>query len=403
MSQATGTRNSHVHHGRPVVSVIIPTYNREAEVQAAIDSALGQTYPAVEVIVVDDGSTDGTRDVIEARYGNDPRVRYFHKANGGVSSARNLGLEVFTGAYVCLLDSDDTWEPWKVAMQVSCFEACPEVGMLWSDMIAVNPEGDVIRERYLREMYHGFRHATEEEIFATSFRVADLVPDQMEFVGEARLYVGDIYSHMAVGSLVHTSTTMIRTDRARAVGGFAEDMPIGEDHDFHLRTCRLGPVALMDVSTIRYRVGAEDQATAPENNHALNLALARNYLSTMSIVLAEDRDRIDLPRSAIESAFARGHEWYGECLMRAGHSARARLHLTRSLKRAPHRRRVWGLWLMTWVPKAARPLLRRVARMISGILALPVLLLACGNEGTEPEREPTPGANYALRFWLEQQ
>src|SRR5687768_1729437 len=126
-----------------LVSVVIPTYNRAYCVRRAIDSALAQTYPHLEVIVVDDGSTDGTAELMRTAYGHDGRVRYHRQANGGVSAARNRGIALARGEYVALLDSDDRWKPWKLQAQVACLEHAPDVGMVWTDMEAVDPDGKV--------------------------------------------------------------------------------------------------------------------------------------------------------------------------------------------------------------------------------------------------------------------
>ena len=96
-----------------LVSVVIPTYNRGDCIERTIDSALGQTHQNVEILVVDDGSTDDTRQRIERRYGLDARVRYLHQQNQGVSAARNTGLQNVRGDFVALLDSDDVWMPWN--------------------------------------------------------------------------------------------------------------------------------------------------------------------------------------------------------------------------------------------------------------------------------------------------
>ena len=106
----------------PLVSVVVPTYNRAYCLARTIDSALGQTHPSVEVIVVDDGSVDETAEMVAARYGSDARVRLIRQANAGVSAARNTGLRVARGDYVALLDSDDVWEPWKLELQVACMQ-----------------------------------------------------------------------------------------------------------------------------------------------------------------------------------------------------------------------------------------------------------------------------------------
>lgn len=108
----------------PTVSVIIPTFNRAALVTRAIASVLAQTMSPDEVIVVDDGSTDDTRDVL-AQFGN--RIRYVFQENQGVAVARNRGIEAAAGRYTAFLDSDDEWLPHKLERQVAHLNAHPEI------------------------------------------------------------------------------------------------------------------------------------------------------------------------------------------------------------------------------------------------------------------------------------
>jgi peptidoglycan/xylan/chitin deacetylase (PgdA/CDA1 family) len=127
------------------VSIVIPTYNRAAYVREAIDSALGQTYPAIEVIVVDDGSTDGTPGVL-APYVADGRIQYVRTAQRGPSAARNTGWRRATGRYVKFLDSDDYLFPEQVARQVGQMEAGDRIVSV-SDSVIARPDGAVIRRR----------------------------------------------------------------------------------------------------------------------------------------------------------------------------------------------------------------------------------------------------------------
>jgi len=122
-----------------MVSVIIPTYNRAALVSRAIESALGQTYPNKQIIVVDDGSSDDTADVVR-RY---PSVQYVHRSNGGQAAARSTGLGVANGEYIASLDSDDVWEP---EFLEQCIDALENLRL---DFVFVNwyqqmPDGRVI-------------------------------------------------------------------------------------------------------------------------------------------------------------------------------------------------------------------------------------------------------------------
>jgi glycosyltransferase involved in cell wall biosynthesis len=110
----------------PLISCIVPVFNGELYLGEALESILNQTYRPLEVIVVDDGSTDGTA-AVAASYGD--RVRYFRQNNGGAPTARNLGLSVATGEFVAFLDSDDLWHPGKLKRQMASFEARPELDL----------------------------------------------------------------------------------------------------------------------------------------------------------------------------------------------------------------------------------------------------------------------------------
>ena len=130
-----------------LVSVIVPTYNRAYCLNRAVDSMLAQTYGNCEVLIVDDGSTDDTSARVKTWYGHNPQVRYLRQVNQGVSAARNAGLRAARGAFIALLDSDDVWLPWKIEVQVACLDALPQVGMIWTDMEAVDPHGERLHER----------------------------------------------------------------------------------------------------------------------------------------------------------------------------------------------------------------------------------------------------------------
>lgn len=128
----------------PRVSVTIPTFNCARFLGRAISTALTQTYTDHEVIVVDDGSTDGTRDVV-AQFGD--KVRYMYQTNGGLSSARNLALSKASGEFIAYLDADDMWYPDKLEKQVSFLDARKEYGLVHSDVTLVDEADQVIHHR----------------------------------------------------------------------------------------------------------------------------------------------------------------------------------------------------------------------------------------------------------------
>ncbi|MHC4952028.1 MAG: glycosyltransferase family 2 protein, partial [Planctomycetota bacterium] len=131
----------------PLVSVIIPTYNRQVHVIEAIDSVLSQTLADFEVLVIDDGSTDGTAEAVRAI--DDPRIRYFYKDNGGVSSARNMGIDKAQSRYVAFLDSDDLYTPEYLETMVSSLEDNPDYGVAYTAATNHFPDGGV--EEYRAE------------------------------------------------------------------------------------------------------------------------------------------------------------------------------------------------------------------------------------------------------------
>lgn len=320
-----------------LVSVVIPTYNRAALVPAAINSVVAQTYKKFEIIVVDDGSTDETQAVIQREFGGDSRIRYFKKENGGVSSARNYGLRQSRGEYVAFLDSDDVWLPGKLKLQVECLRRLPSAGMVWTDMDAfsASSEGEgaagkeTVVPKYLRKMYGAYRYFPRaKDLFAQSIVLAAGFGLCSEVCA---VYFGDIFSQMMLGNLVHTSTVLLRRDRQMEVGFFDERFRTGEDYKFHLMTCRAGPVAFADVSTIRYRIGEADALTSA----AMHREIAANYLTTVEERLREDRDRIRLPRDVFNASMADAHNWAGTAELAAGDRGAACKHFLLSLRFRP--------------------------------------------------------------------
>jgi glycosyltransferase involved in cell wall biosynthesis len=119
--------------GERLVSVIIPVYNGRTYVERALDSVLSQSHPAVEALVVDDGSTDGTGELLAARATHDARVRVVTRPNGGLAAARNTGLEHARGDYLAFLDADDWLLPHKLELQLDVLQAHPDAGLVYSD------------------------------------------------------------------------------------------------------------------------------------------------------------------------------------------------------------------------------------------------------------------------------
>lgn len=339
-----------------LVSVVIPTYNRSYIVGQAIESILQQTYHPVEIVVIDDGSTDDTRRLVE---GFGPPVRYFYQPNSGVSAARNRGLREARGEFVALLDSDDRWMPWKLAVQVQLMRMFPQLGMIWTDMVAVDEEGRMLHPTFLRKMYSAHKTVCIEEVCSLAGLLGELCPGVPSELADRPFYCGEIFSEMMFGNLVHTSTVMLRQTRLAQVGGFDESLIVsGEDYEFHLHTCYYGPVGFLDAASILYRLGAEDQLTAQR----YMLHTARNNLATVRKWLKKGSERITLSSSAIRRLLAECYWWLGSEKYIAGDSWGGRADHFRSLWLRPWQPHHWANIAYNFLPEYLKRGIRGLSR-----------------------------------------
>jgi glycosyltransferase involved in cell wall biosynthesis len=144
----------------PLVSVIIPVYNAELFIEETLKSVLAQTYPAIEVLVVDDGSQDQTSEIVEQIGKKDDRVQLLKQKNAGVAAARNLAIEKSKGEYIAPIDADDIWYPENIEKQVQCMlEGGEEVGVVYSWTVEIDEKG------FLTGRFRSF--AIEGEVYKT--------------------------------------------------------------------------------------------------------------------------------------------------------------------------------------------------------------------------------------------
>jgi len=205
---------------KPLVSVIIPTYNRAWIVKEAIDSVLEQNFHDYELIVVDDGSVDNTPTILKA-YAK--KIRVLRQPNQGVSAARNRGIAAASGRLVSFLDSDDLWLPGKLSAQVKFFNDHPEA---------------VINQTQERWIRNGVRVNPKNRHHKFS---------------------GMIFERSLALCLVSPSAVMIKKSLFNTVGIFDENLPACEDYDLWLRiSCRY-PVHLIETPLIIKRGGHVDQ------------------------------------------------------------------------------------------------------------------------------------------------
>ena len=232
------------------VSVIIPTYNRGWILRQAVDSVLGQDFEDFELIVVDDGSTDNTREILAA-YGND--IVVLEQNNRGVSAARNRGIASASAPLIAFLDSDDLWKPQKLTRQIEFFSAEPQTLICQTEEIwirngvRVNP----------KKRHHKFS--------------------------------GMIFEPSLALCLVSPSAVMMRSELFERVGMFDESLPACEDYDLWLRVSCRYPVDLIDEPLIIKRGGHDDQLSRAAGLDKYRIQSLKKIIA--SGVLAESQHR----------------------------------------------------------------------------------------------------------------
>jgi len=340
----------------PLVSVILPTYNRARFVGEAIESALGQTYPHLEVLCIDDGSKDDTPAIVSGFAKRDPRVRSIRQPNGGVSAARNHGLRLAQGEWIAFLDSDDVWQPWKLELQMALLAARPDIGMTWTNMDSMWSDRRPHQKNYLKQMYSTYRQLPEGAPFKAFHPLGEIAPAAPAEWKNAPVGIDRIYSQMFHGNLVHTPTVVLKREWAEKVGPFDTGMLRGgEDFKYHLATCRLGQVAFIDAPSILYRIGIGDHITNRENN----LHFARSFLRTLTEELAAHRAEIDLSDAEIRQSLAVAHDWLANELFADGQRAASFRHGLQAILKRRSPGQTWKTLVKSLLPTTLYHALRR--------------------------------------------
>ncbi|MFC1575198.1 glycosyltransferase [Gemmatimonadota bacterium] len=201
----------------PLVSIVIPAYNAAAFLRETLDSVFQQTYDSIEVVLVDDGSTDSTAEVVR-EYGSGA-VRYLSQENQGVSVARNRGLKEVRGEYVCFLDADDWLFPENIRLKVDLLERNPDLALASSWVSVTDPE---------------------------------LKPTGLVLKGGEGRILGDLLDYIPP-AIPCPSNALIRTEIVREVGGFDERLSTAADFDLWLRLAARHEIGRVDEVLVKYR------------------------------------------------------------------------------------------------------------------------------------------------------
>ena len=205
------------------VSVIIPTFNRAQTIRRTLESVLNQKGISLELLVVDDGSTDGTRALIENLSQGKTKIQYFFQSNQGPSAARNLGIQNAKAPFIAFLDSDDEWLPGKLAAQLEFFERNPDYLICQTEEIWIR-NGKRVNSMKKHKKFGGF-----------------------------------IFEQCLPLSIVSPSCVMMRREFFDQVGFFDETLPACEDYDLWIRTSARFPIGLIEKPYVVKYGGHQDQ------------------------------------------------------------------------------------------------------------------------------------------------
>lgn len=245
----------------PLVSVILPTYNRAELLKRAINSVLIQTYPNWELIVWDDGSTDGSADIV--RFYKDERIKYYYDDNHGVAYARNRAINVSQGKYLAFLDSDDEWVDKKIITQVETMISHPEIDVLFTDFLNIHL--DVNQSQPAFKQYSKVMKALNVECLNDDlYAVRKGIPEKLAFE-----------------NFIATDTVLVRRSVLASVGCFSENLRNSEDFELWWRMGLAGIcfAYLNNIYLNRYKL--------PGNLSSSSLTTCENMINGLDLCMQE--------------------------------------------------------------------------------------------------------------------
>jgi GT2 family glycosyltransferase len=247
-----------------LVSVAIPVYNAQATLAQTLDSVLAQTHRNLDIVVVDDGSTDGTAKVLEEYAG---RVRVIRQANAGIAAARNASVQAARGDYIALLDADDLCRPDRIAVQLRYLQSHPDILLCSSDFGAFDETGPLETTSYCGVYYTrcspqrgGARARYPHE---ETFSLLPLESARLHGLPAIAVYWGGVYDELVQGNFIHPPTVMFRRDALQRAGMFDTEIKIVCEWEWFVRVARVGPVAHLDLPLLDYRRSPTQISSSP--------------------------------------------------------------------------------------------------------------------------------------------
>ena len=266
------------------VSIIIPTFNRRDYITTALDSVLAQSYKDYEIIIIDDGSSDDTKEVLKPYQNN---IRYFYQDNRGIPATRNKGIREAQGDYIAFLDSDDYWLPEKLKRQIECFKQNPHYGMVATRCSSITPDG-----RFRKKNRPGKSGWVLTDLFKANF--------------------------------IRTSSAMIEKECFEKVGLFDESLPECEEYDLWLRITKHYPIGFINEPLTVYTDNPRGVSTDSLAGRILRLkVLEKDYLKEC------------IPSALYRKRLASNYHYVGRHYLNRGEISEGRKYIKRSLSLNP--------------------------------------------------------------------
>jgi len=266
------------------VSIIIPTFNRRNYITIALNSVLAQTYKDYEIVVIDDGSSDDTKEVLTPYRDT---IRYFYQDNRGIPATRNRGIKEATGAYIAFLDSDDYWLPEKLERQLEYFGKNPHCGMVATRCSSITPDGRVRKKNR---------------------------------PGKSGWVLADLFK----ANFIRTSSAVIRKECLEEVEFFDESLPECEEYDLWLRLAKQFQVGFID----------EPLTVYTDNPHGISTNSLAGRLQRLK-VLEKDYLKECIPQALYRKRLANNYHYVARHYFNRGEKDEGKKYLRSALSLAP--------------------------------------------------------------------
>jgi len=290
------------------VSVVIATYNMGRYLPGAVESALAQSYPKVDVWIVDDGSTDDTPAVVR-QWSGDPRVHVHRQANGGQARAKNQGVILSRGRFIAFLDADDVWLPEKLARQMPLFAGRPEVGVVYSDYERMDADGRPLP------------------------------------TGVNRMHRGWVSGALLIDNFVPFPAAVVRRACFERHEAFDESLAMGIDYDLWLRLSAHYKFDFIPEATVRYRIWSGQMSKNYRQRYDSAIDIMQRFL-------AQNEGVVD--SAVVRRAWAHTYVGRGDCILWNDKDRLAALRdYARALGFGPLRWPTWRAILRSLVTKEA--------------------------------------------------